>query len=295
MQLNIFQLPSEARNPRSYNLHQMTALEIVQLMNEEDQCVASAITSFLPQIATAVDLIVVSFNQGGRLIYQGAGTSGRLGVLDASECPPTFGVNSTMVQGLIAGGEVALTNAVEGAEDNTEQGKLDLQAINFSYNDVLVSLAVSGRTPYVLGGQAYALSLEANNIAITVDPESPLAQKANIAITPTVGAEVLTGSSRLKAGTAQKMILNMLTTASFVRLGKCYENLMIDVQISNQKLHSRAINIICQATNCSPEQAKKVLKQADNHTKLAILIQLTGMDKNTAQQHLKKHTGKLII
>lgn len=289
----ITHLNSEKRNPFSYHLDQMSALEIVHLMNEEDKKIPLAIANILPQIAKAVENIVSAFQQGGRLIYIGAGTSGRLGVLDASECPPTFGSDPEMVKGLIAGGSRALTQAMEGVEDNPEQGKQDLQSINFCKKDILVGIAASGRTPYVIGALEYAKTQGARTIAITSNLNSALANLANIALVPQVGAEVLTGSSRLKSGTAQKMILNMLTTASFVLLGKCYQNLMVDVKVSNKKLQARAINIICDATGCSKEKAENALICADNHAKLAILMILTGLDKTTAQQLLSQNAGKL--
>ena len=286
-------LNSEKRNPFSYHLDQMSALEIVHLMNEEDKKIPLAIANILPQIAKAVENIVSAFQQGGRLIYIGAGTSGRLGVLDASECPPTFGSDPEMVKGLIAGGSRALTQAMEGVEDNPEQGKQDLQSINFCKKDILVGIAASGRTPYVIGALEYAKTQGAETIAITSNLNSTLANLANIALVPQVGAEVLTGSSRLKSGTAQKMILNMLTTASFVLLGKCYQNLMVDVKVSNKKLQARAINIICEATGCSKEKAENALICTDNHAKLAILMLLTGLEKTAAQQLLSKNAGKL--
>lgn len=286
-------LNSEKRNPFSYHLDQMSALEIVHLMNEEDKKIPLAIANILPQIAKGVENIVSAFQQGGRLIYIGAGTSGRLGVLDASECPPTFGSDPEMVKGLIAGGYAALTHAMEGVEDSPEQGKQDLQSINFCKKDILVGIAASGRTPYVIGALEYAKTQGAETIAITSNLNSTLANLANIALVPQVGAEVLTGSSRLKSGTAQKMILNMLTTASFVLLGKCYQNLMVDVKVSNKKLQARAINIICEATGCSKEKAENALICADNHAKLAILMILTGLEKTTAQQLLLQNSGNL--
>ncbi|VEJ09354.1 N-acetylmuramic acid 6-phosphate etherase [Actinobacillus delphinicola] len=286
-------LNSEKRNPFSYHLDQMSALEIVHLMNEEDKKIPLAIANILPQIAKGVENIVSAFQQGGRLIYIGAGTSGRLGVLDASECPPTFGSDPEMVKGIIAGGSRALTQAMEGVEDNPEQGKQDLQSINFCKKDILVGIAASGRTPYVIGALEYAKTQGAETIAITSNLNSTLANLANIALVPQVGAEVLTGSSRLKSGTAQKMILNMLTTASFVLLGKCYQNLMVDVKVSNKKLQARAVNIICEATGCSKEKAENALICADNHAKLAILMILTGLEKTTAQQLLLQNSGNL--
>ncbi|MEH8048570.1 N-acetylmuramic acid 6-phosphate etherase [Gallibacterium anatis] len=287
------QLISEQRNSSSLNLDQLSALEIVQLMNQEDQKVALAVNDQLAQIAQAVEVIVSAFQQGGRLIYQGAGTSGRLGVLDASECPPTFGVPFGQVIGLIAGGDRAIRKAVENAEDNREAGKADLMQIQLSDKDVVVGLAVSGRTPYVLGGLAYAKSLGAKTVAISCNAHSEMAEIADIAITPIVGAEVLTGSSRLKAGTAQKMVLNMLSTASMVLMGKCYQNLMVDVQATNEKLRHRAVNIVMQATECDCDTAKHYLSLADNQAKLAIMMILGNLDKDQASALLTQSQGKL--
>lgn len=287
------QLTSEQRNSASLNLDQLSALEIVQLMNQEDQKVALAVNDQLAQIAQAVEVIVSAFQQGGRLIYQGAGTSGRLGVLDASECPPTFGVPFGQVIGLIAGGDTAIRKAVENAEDNREAGKADLMQIQLSDKDVVVGLAVSGRTPYVLGGLAYAKSLGAKTIAISCNAHSEMAEIADIAITPIVGAEVLTGSSRLKAGTAQKMVLNMLSTASMVLMGKCYQNLMVDVQATNEKLRHRAVNIVMQATECDCDTAKHYLSLADNQAKLAIMMILGNLDKAQASALLTQSQGRL--
>ncbi|WIM85681.1 N-acetylmuramic acid 6-phosphate etherase [Gallibacterium anatis] len=287
------QLISEQRNSASLNLDQLSALEIVQLMNQEDQKVALAVNDQLAQIAQAVEVIVSAFQQGGRLIYQGAGTSGRLGVLDASECPPTFGVPFGQVIGLIAGGDRAIRKAVENAEDNHEAGKADLMQIQLSDKDVVVGLAVSGRTPYVLGGLAYAKSLGAKTVAISCNAHSEMAEIADIAITPIVGAEVLTGSSRLKAGTAQKMVLNMLSTASMVLMGKCYQNLMVDVQATNEKLRHRAVNIVMQATECDCDTAKHYLSLADNQAKLAIMMILGNLDKAQASALLTQSQGKL--
>lgn len=289
----LFTLTTESRNLSSQQLDQMSALEIVQLMNEEDKKVPEAITPYLPQIAQGVEWIIEAMKQGGRLIYVGAGTSGRLGVLDASECPPTFGVSPELVKGMIAGGKTALTQAVEGAEDNFEQGKFDLEAIQFSQKDILVGLAASGRTPYVLGALNYAKDLGAKTIAIASNANAPLPLEADLAITPNLGAEVLTGSSRLKSGTAQKLILNMLTTASFVRLGKCYQNLMVDVTVTNQKLQARAIRIIQEATGCDKTLAEQKLTEANNHAKLAILMILTHQSVQKATELLQKSDDHL--
>ncbi len=287
------QLITEQRNPNSMQIDTLSAYEIVQIINNEDKQVSLAIEKVLPQIAQAVEKIVEAFHQGGRLVYIGAGTSGRLGVLDASECPPTFGVSPEMVKGIIAGGERALRHPIEGAEDNKEAGKQDLQAVEFSQKDVLVGIAASGRTPYVLGALAYAKELGATTVSIASNPNSAMSQIADIVIDTVVGAEVLTGSSRMKSGTAQKLVLNMLTTASMILIGKCYQNLMVDVQASNQKLVARAIRIVMQATECSREVAETTLVLAENNAKLAIMMILADLDKDGAEQLLMQHQGKL--
>ena len=286
-------LITEQRNPNSMNVDSLSALEIVQLMNEEDKQVPLAIEKCLPQIAQAVECIVAAFQQGGRLVYIGAGTSGRLGVLDASECPPTFGVSPEMVKGIIAGGERALRHPIEGAEDSKEQAVIDLQTIQFSSKDVLVGIAASGRTPYVIGALEYAKSLGSVTVSIASNPNSAMANIVDIAIDTVVGPEVLTGSSRLKSGTAQKLVLNMLTTASMILMGKCYQNLMVDVQASNEKLKARAIRIVMQATDCDKALAEETLKQADQNAKLAIMMILSGLDRAQAEALLEKHQGKL--
>ena len=286
-------LITEQRNPNSMNVDSLSALEIVQLMNQEDKQVPLAIEKCLPQIAQAVECIVAAFQQGGRLVYIGAGTSGRLGVLDASECPPTFGVSPEMVKGIIAGGERALRHPIEGAEDSKEQAVVDLQTIHFSSKDVLVGIAASGRTPYVIGALEYAKSLGSVTVSIASNPNSAMANIVDIAIDTVVGPEVLTGSSRLKSGTAQKLVLNMLTTASMILMGKCYQNLMVDVQASNEKLKARAIRIVMQATDCDKALAEETLKQADQNAKLAIMMILSGLDRAQAEALLEKHQGKL--
>ncbi|MCW9732870.1 N-acetylmuramic acid 6-phosphate etherase [Avibacterium sp. 20-15] len=287
------QLTTEQRNPNSMNLDELSALEIVQLMNAEDKNVPLAIEKCLPQIARAVEKIVQAFQQEGRLVYLGAGTSGRLGVLDASECPPTFGVSHEMVKGIIAGGERALRYPIEGAEDNPQSAVENLREIDFNKKDILVGIAASGRTPYVLGGLDYANALGATTVAIASNANSPMAQIAEIAIITVVGPEVLTGSSRLKSGTAQKLVLNMLTTASMVLMGKCYQNLMVDVQASNQKLVARAVRIVMQATDCTAEQAERTLNVAHNNAKVAILMLLADVDYPSAVQLLSKNQGRL--
>ena len=286
-------LITEQRNPNSMHVDSLSALEIVQLMNDEYKQVPLAIEKCLPQIAQAVECIVAAFQQGGRLVYIGAGTSGRLGVLDASECPPTFGVSPEMVKGIIAGGERALRHPIEGAEDSKTHAVVDLQTIQFSSKDVLVGIAASGRTPYVIGALEYAKSLGSVTVSIASNPNSAMANIVDIAIDTVVGPEVLTGSSRLKSGTAQKLVLNMLTTASMILMGKCYQNLMVDVQASNEKLKARAIRIVMQATDCDKTLAEETLKLADQNAKLAIMMILSGLDRAQAEALLEKHHGKL--
>ena len=286
-------LITEQRNPNSMHVDSLSALEIVQLMNKEDKQVPLAIEKCLPQIAQAVECIVAAFQQGGRLVYIGAGTSGRLGVLDASECPPTFGVSPEMVKGIIAGGERALRHPIEGAEDSKTHAVVDLQTIQFSSKDVLVGIAASGRTPYVIGALEYAKRLGSVTVSIASNPNSAMANIVDIAIDTVVGPEVLTGSSRLKSGTAQKLVLNMLTTASMILMGKCYQNLMVDVQASNEKLKARAIRIVMQATDCDKALAEETLKLADQNAKLAIMMILSGLDRAQAEALLEKHQGKL--
>lgn len=289
--LNLNGFTTESRNPDTMNLDEMSALEIVQAMNTEDKKVPEAIEAILPEIAAVVDKVVDTFEKGGRLVYVGAGTSGRLGVLDASECPPTYGVKPEMVVGLIAGGDTALRNPVEGAEDSRELGKQDLEKIGFSNRDVLVGIAASGRTPYVLGAIDYAKSLGAFTAAIACNKNSAIGNEADIALEVIVGPEVLTGSSRLKAGTAQKLILNMITTASMVRIGKAYQNLMIDVQQSNEKLQRRAENIVMESTGVEREEAREYLDKADNSCKLAVTMILTGKDADECKSLLEKAKG----
>ena len=286
-------LITEQRNPNSMHVDSLSALEIMRLMNEEDKQVPLAIEKCLPQIAQAVECIVAAFQQGGRLVYIGAGTSGRLGVLDASECPPTFGVSPEMVKGIIAGGERALRHPIEGAEDSKTHAVVDLQTIQFSSKDVLVGIAASGRTPYVIGALEYAKSLGSVTVSIASNPNSAMANIVDIAIDTVVGPEVLTGSSRLKSGTAQKLVLNMLTTTSMILMGKCYQNLMVDVQASNEKLKARAIRIVMQATDCDKTLAEETLKLADQNAKLAIMMILSGLDRAQAEALLEKHHGKL--
>lgn len=287
------QLVSEARNPATMQIDLMSTAEILESMNAEDAKVAEAVRRELPQITRAVDVIVAAFKAGARLIYMGAGTSGRLGVLDASECPPTFGVPEEMVIGLIAGGDRALRHPIEGAEDDQDEGRRDLEKIALTAGDVVVGIAVSGRTPYVIGALDYAKSIGAATVALSCNPGSVIASMADIAISPMVGPEALTGSTRLKSGTAQKLVLNMLTTASMVRIGKTYENLMVDLSVSNEKLAARATRILVEVTGCSPDEAERYLMQAGNNVKLAILMALTGLDAASGKTALLETDGFL--
>ena len=267
---NFSKLTTEQRNSATMSIDKCTTLEMVCIINDEDKKVAAAVEKVLPEIAVAVDIIAEKFKRGGRLFYIGAGTSGRLGVLDASECPPTFGVNADMVQGIIAGGNIALTCAVEGAEDDKTAAIDDLARKDFSKADVLVGIAASGRTPYVLSGIEYAKKISASTIGISCVENSALAKIVDIAITPITGAEVITGSTRMKAGTATKMVLNMLTTGAMIRLGKVYGNLMVDVHATNDKLRDRAKRIVIAATGCTEEQAVAALKKFNGSAKAAV-------------------------
>ena len=291
MKIDLTQLVTESRNTASQNIDMLSTVEMLQVINNEDKKVALAVEQVLPEIAQVVDAIAIAFQQGGRLIYAGAGTSGRLGILDASECPPTYGSKPEQVVGLIAGGHQAILKAVENAEDNREMGAQDLIDLNFTEKDVLVGIAASGRTPYVIGAMEYAKSQNAIVACISCNPQSPMAALADVAITPVVGAEVVTGSSRMKAGTAQKLVLNMLTTGAMIRVGKVYGNLMVDVEATNAKLVERQKNIVMQATECSREEAEQALTQCNGHCKTAIVMLLAGVDAQTAADLLAKNNG----
>ncbi len=291
MAIDLSNLVTESRNHHSENIDTLSTLDMLKVINNEDKKVPLAVEKVLPEIAQLVDKIAIAFSQGGRLIYCGAGTSGRLGILDASECPPTYGTPHEMVIGLIAGGHKAILQAVENAEDNTQLGEQDLRQLNFNEQDVLVGIAASGRTPYVIGALKYAKSLGATTGAISCNPESPIAQIADIAITPIVGAEVVTGSSRMKAGTAQKLILNMITTAAMIKIGKVFGNLMVDVEATNAKLVERQIRIVMQATECERSIAEEALSQCQHHCKTAILMILAGVDALQAAQMLNQNKG----
>ncbi len=291
--MNLGALVSESRNPDTMNLDEMSTLDLVTCFNREDRKVPEAIDKVLPQIAQAVDKAAASFKAGGRLIYLGAGTSGRLGVLDASECPPTFGVPHTMVIGLIAGGPGAMLKAVEGAEDNEALGVEDLKNLNLTAKDTVVGLAASGRTPYVIGALRYATQLGCSTVAISCNPDSPIAREAGIAISPVVGPEALTGSTRLKSGTAQKLVLNMISTGAMVKTGKVYQNLMVDVKATNVKLVDRACRIVVEATGAAREAAEQALSETEFEVKPAILMLLAGIDAQQAVARLTKHNGFL--
>lgn len=277
MNIELKGLTTETRNENSRNIDTMTTLEMMKTINNEDKLVAQAIEKQLPNIAKAVDIIADKLKSGGRLIYIGAGTSGRIGILDASECPPTFGTDPSMVQGLIAGGIEAILKAVEGAEDMEEEGEADLRKMNFITKDVLVGIAASGRTPYVIGAIKYANSVGAETISVASNAESEMAKLAKISITPVVGPEVLTGSTRMKAGTAQKMVLNMLTTGAMIKLGKVYENLMVDVAATNLKLIERCKGIVMEATGSSRDIAESYLEKTNYDVKLTIFLILSKL------------------
>jgi N-acetylmuramic acid 6-phosphate etherase len=291
--MNLGALVSETRNPQTLDLDALTTIELVSRFNQQDALVADAVKATLPQVANAVDAAAASLKAGGRIIYMGAGTSGRLGVLDASECPPTFGVPHGLVVGLIAGGPGALLKAVEGAEDNAQLGEDDLVSLNLTPDDLVVGLAASGRTPYVIGGLKFARQTGCTTVAISCNPDSPIAHEADIAISPLVGPEALTGSTRLKSGTAQKLVLNMISTGAMVKFGKVYQNLMVDMKATNVKLVDRACRMLMEATGASREEAEIVLKQTDYEVKPAILMVLSGLDAASARAKLDLHHGFL--
>jgi N-acetylmuramic acid 6-phosphate etherase len=286
-------LLTEARNPASEHLDRLSTLEMLTLINAEDATVASAVHAELPAIAKAVDAIAERFTRGGRLFYIGAGTSGRLGVLDASECPPTFSVDAGLVQGHIAGGDRALRLSSEHSEDSREEGAADLKAAGFGELDTLVGIAASGRTPYVLGAVDYAKTLGSLTVGLSCVPNSALAQAAEIAITPATGPEVLTGSTRLKAGTATKLVLNMISTGVMVRSGATFGNLMVNVRPTNAKLVDRAQRIISAATGCDLATAARLLADSGNNVKTAIVMQKLSLDRADAEARLATTRGVL--
>ena len=289
--VDLRKIATEQRNPRTTHIDELSTLEMVKLINSEDHKVAEAVEAVCPQIAKAVDVIAEKLREGGRLIYVGCGTSGRLGILDAVECPPTYSTEPEMVQGLIAGGMPAIYKAVEGAEDDRELGAEDLKGIRFSEKDVLVGIAASGRTPYVLGAMEYAKKLGAPVIGVSCCPGSQVDEAADIGIAPTPGPEVVTGSTRMKSGTAQKMILNMLSTGAMIRLGKVYGNLMVDVKPSNEKLIRRCVSIVCAAAECDEAAATAALEQCGYHPKIAIVMLLCGCTAGEAEKRLAEKDG----
>lgn len=289
--MNLEKLLTEARNPDTVDIDNRSSLEIVELINREDRKVASAVEQILPAIAQAVDYIVEALQSGGRLFYLGAGTSGRIGILDASECPPTYGTRPELVQGLIAGGEQAIFRAVEGAEDSDTLAAEDLRSRQLCGTDIVVGIAASGRTPYVIGGLRYAKSLGCRTISLVCSPNSEMSAVADHSLTVLTGPEVIMGSTRMKAGTAQKMVLNMLTTATMIGLGKVYSNLMVDVQATNRKLQERAKRIVALAAGVSPSQAEDALQAANGSAKLAIVMLLTGAPAAKAAELLEQGNG----
>lgn len=293
--VDISGLSTEKRNDRTMELDEMTPYQIISIMNEEDHKVVEAVRQALPQIEKTIQWTTAGLRAGGRIIYIGAGTSGRIGILDAVECPPTFGVSYNVVVGIIAGGQDAFVKAREGAEDDPELGKKDLQEHRLTEKDVVIGLAASGRTPYVIGALKYARELGCRTVSISNNGHSPISREAELAIELLTGPEVLTGSTRLKAGTAEKMVLNMISTASMVGIGKVYQNLMVDVRQSNEKLVTRSENIVMEAVGCSREEARQNLEEAGGRTKLAITKMLLGCDVGTARESLEQAGGKVKI
>lgn len=287
----INKLPTEQRNPNTADIDRVSTLEIVRRINDEDKKVAYAVERELEPIAKAVDAIQDALRSGGRLIYCGCGTSGRLGVLDAAECPPTYSADPGMVMGVMAGGERAMFKAVEGAEDNAEAGREDMKQINLSAKDVLVGIAASGRTPYVLGAMAYAHEIGAKTVALTCNKASEMNEVADIPIGVETGPEVITGSTRMKCGTAQKMVLNMLSTGAMIRLGKVYGNLMVDVMPTNEKLVRRAISIVATAAGVDEEEARRTLEACGFSVKTAIVMLVRGESAEAAKERLNATGG----
>lgn len=286
-------LTTEQNNPESVAIDQMDPIQIAMLMNREDLKVVAAVERVLPEIARSIETVTERVQAGGRLIYIGAGTSGRLGVLDASECPPTFNTPPALVVGLIAGGHRALTNAIEGAEDNRQAGEEDLRGVELDAKDVVCGIATSGRTPYVLGGLAYARSLGAATLGVTCNEVSELSEVCDVLIAPVVGPEILSGSTRLKAGTATKMVLNMISTGTMIRIGKTYGNWMVDLRATNVKLKDRSIRIVSGITGLDRQRAESLLARCDGEVKTAIVSQALGVEKIEAQERLKAAAGRL--
>ncbi|EJO5346529.1 N-acetylmuramic acid 6-phosphate etherase [Clostridium botulinum] len=292
--INLDKLVTESRNKNTKNIDRVETLEMLKMINDEDKKVAQAVEKELHHIAKAVDKIGEAFLKGGRLIYVGAGTSGRLGVLDASECPPTYGVSYDLVKGIIAGGQAAMFKAKEGAEDSKTLCVKDLKDINFNGNDILVGIAASGRTPYVIGGLEYANKLKVTTIAVTCNKESEISKIANISIAPVVGPEAVTGSTRMKAGTAQKMVLNMLSTGAMIKIGKVYGNLMVDLKATNEKLVERAKRIVIEATGAKRNLVEKILEETNFDVKLSIFMIESSLDKIKAKEILDKNKGHIV-
>ncbi|MFC4601793.1 N-acetylmuramic acid 6-phosphate etherase [Cohnella hongkongensis] len=284
-------LTTEQRNPNTRRIDRQSSEQILRMINDEDRRIAEVVRGCIPQIAAATDLIVDAFRNGGRLFYFGAGTSGRLGILDASECPPTFGTDPSMVQGIIAGGPQAIKEAVEGAEDSADIGAGDVDAHGVTPRDVVVGIAASGRTPYVLGAMQRARDIGAKVVGLSNNAGSPMRLLADPMIEAVVGAEAILGSTRMKAGTAQKLILNMLTTASMIRIGKVYDNLMVDLQPSNAKLVHRSKRIIKMVTNVEDERVEKAFAESGGHVKTAIVMLMTGSDALRAKDLLEQAQG----
>lgn len=291
--IDLTKLTTEQQNSGTSAIDEASALEITKLINAEDQTVPKAVKKILPEIARAITVIAGHLSHGGRLFYIGSGTSGRLGILDAAECPPTYNTDPNLIQGIIAGGTPAIFRAQEGAEDSASAGAADLQDKTLTNLDVVVGLSASGRTPYVIGALQYAQSLGAYTIAVTCTENPETAKFSNLSLTAVTGPEVITGSTRMKAGTAQKLILNMLSTGSMILMGKVYGNLMVDLQCTNQKLEARARRILMEASGCDAETAETLLSQSHGEVKPAILMHLSGMDYETAVQKLKENHGNL--
>lgn len=291
--IDLKKLTTEQRHPDTYELDMMSPLEIITIMNKEDMKVNEAIKEELPKIAQVIEWCTKALKENGRIIYLGAGTSGRLGLLDAAECPPTFGVDHNTVIGLLAGGAEAFQKAIEGAEDSTVLAQQDMEKIRLNNNDVVIGIAASGRTPYVIHGLIYAKSLGCKTVAISNNAHSEMSEFADIAIEPITGPEVLTGSTRLKSGTSQKLVLNMISTASMVGIGKVYQNLMVDVMQTNKKLITRAENIVMSATQCDRTTAQTTLQQAQGRVKVAITMILLQCDETQALTMLDKTQGHI--
>lgn len=289
--VNLEGIATEKRNTSTFHIDELSTIDMLTLINNEDKTVPLAIEKILPDIAKAVDVITKQLQSGGRLFYIGAGTSGRLGVLDAAECPPTYGVSHDLVQGIIAGGAPALLKAQEGAEDSLELCKKDLMERAFSNKDILVGIAASGRTPYVIGGLKHAKAIGAHTISIACSPNSEIAKLADIPLTVVTGPEVITGSTRMKAGTAQKLVLNMLSTGTMIKLGKVYSNLMVDLLATNKKLEERSIRIVMEATGETRETAQRALADSNGKAKIAIFMILTGLSPEDAKRELDNSNG----